>query len=102
MATGAGLRRVQHQEQMIVVTMDLGHLVPMRRIPDRERMEPEDRTQRLLGPLVPHRHVHPDQPVVAGQQGGQLGSVIQLDSRRTYETDVHVGLLNAPWLPCPY
>jgi len=75
MAAGAGLRRVQHQEQMVVVTMDLGHLIPIRRIPNRERMEPEDRPQRLLGLLVPHRYVDPDQPVGAGQQGGQLGSV---------------------------
>ena len=102
MAAGAGLRRVQHQEQMVVVTMDLGHLIPIRRIPNRERMEPEDRPQRLLGLLVPHRYVDPDQPVGAGQQGGQLGSVTQLDSRRSYETDVHVGLLDAPWHPCPY
>jgi hypothetical protein len=61
----AGLRRV-HQEQMIVITMDLGHLIPVRRIPNRERMEPKGRTQCLLGPLVPHRNVDPDQPVGAG------------------------------------
>ena len=68
MAACAGLRRVQHQEQMIVVAMDLGHLIPIRRIPNRKWMEPERRAQRPLGLLIPHRDVYPDQPVCPGQQ----------------------------------
>ena len=69
-AADAGLRRVQHQEQMVVVAMDLRHLIPVRRVPNREGMEPENRLQGLLGLLAPLRYVHPDQPIVSGQQGG--------------------------------
>ena len=53
--TDPGLRRVQHQEQMVVVAMKLGHLIPIRRVPNREGMEPKGRFDRLLGLLVPHR-----------------------------------------------
>ena len=64
-ATRTGLRRMQHQEQMIVVAMNLRHLIPMLAIPNRERMEPEGRRQGLHGLLVARRHVDPDQPVGA-------------------------------------
>ena len=74
-ATGAGLRRVQHQEQVVVVSMNLRYLIAVRAVPDCERMEPEGRRQCLLGLLVPLRHVDPDQPVGPGQQGGQVGRV---------------------------
>ena len=94
-AAGAGLRRMQHQEQVVVVAMDLRHLIAVRRVPNREGMEPEGRRQRLLGLLVPLRYVDPDQPVGPGQQVGQVGGVAQFDSRRRNETDVHVGLLAA-------
>ena len=91
-AAGAGLRRVQHQEQMVVVAMNLGHLIAIGRIPNREWMKPERRAQRLLGLLVPHRYVNPDQPVGSGQQRGQLTDIPQLDSPSKNETDVHVGI----------
>ena len=95
MPAGAGLRRVQHQEQMVLITMNLRHLIPIRRVPNRQRMKPERRPQRLLGLLVPHRYIHPDQPVGPVQQGRQLSSIAHLDSRRRNETDIHVGLLAA-------
>ena len=101
-AAGAGLRRVQHQEQMIVVAMDLGHLIPIRRIPNRERMEPEGRPQRLLGLLVPHRYVDPDQPVGPGQQGGQLGSVDTTRLPQEKRNGRACRPPDAPWHPCPY
>jgi len=79
-AASAGLPRVQHQEQMVTVAMNLGHLIVIRGVPNREWMKPERRAQRLLGLLIPHRYVNPDQPIGSGQQRGQLTDVPQLDS----------------------
>ena len=78
--TGTGLRRVQHQEEVVAIPMDLRHLIAVRRVPHGERMEPEGRRQRLLGLLIPLRHVDPDQPVGPGQQGRQVGRVAEFDS----------------------
>jgi hypothetical protein len=65
-----------------------------RGVPNREWMKPERRAQRLLGLLIPHRYVNPDQPIGSGQRRGQLTDIPQLDSPRKNETDVHVGLLS--------
>jgi hypothetical protein len=78
--------RTVHRDDVV---MNLRHLFPIRRVPNRERMEPERRLQRLLGLLVPHRHVNPDKPVGSGQEDGQLGGVARLDSRRRNETNVN-------------
>jgi hypothetical protein len=91
-AAGAGLRRVQHQEQMATVTMNLRHLIVIRGVPNREWMKPERRAQRLLGLLIPHRYVNPDQPIGSGQQRGQLTDIPHSTPQHN-ETDVHVGLL---------
>ena len=103
MAAGAGLRRVQHQEQMVVVAMDLGHLIAIRRIPNRERMEPERSSLSVCSACSSHTGTSTQtNPSVRASRVGSSAGVTQLDSRRSYETDVHVGLLDAPWHPCPY
>jgi len=71
----AGLRRVQYQEQVVVISMNLGYLIAVRGVTDCERMEPKCRPQRLLGLFIPFRYVDPHQPVGSGQQGGQVGRV---------------------------
>ena len=75
MPTGTRLRRMQHQEQMVVVAVDLRHLIAVGRVANRQRVEPERRRQRLLRLVVPLRDVDPDQPVGAVEQSGQLGNL---------------------------
>lgn len=70
MTTGTGLRSVQDQEKVVIIAMDLGHLIPIRRVPNRQRMKPERRTQRLFGLLIPNRYVDPYQPVVRSSGAG--------------------------------
>jgi hypothetical protein len=69
-AAGARLRGMQHQKEMVVVEMNLGHRIAICRVPDRERMEAERRRQHPLGRLGPDRYVYPHQSVGSVQQAG--------------------------------
>ena len=78
----AALRRVQHQEQVAGVHVHLRHLVARDAVLDRQRVEAEDLGQHLLGLVVPGGDVHPDQPVVPGQQRRQLVDGVIADDGR--------------------
>ncbi len=101
-APGAGLRRVQHQEQMVVVSMNLGYLIAVRASPESRA----DGTRRSSsGSARPARSTPVCRPRPARRSGPDragrsVGSRNSTPARRN-ETDVHVGLLAARSTPIP-
>ena len=93
---------VQDDEDVVAVGPDLGHGVPLDAGPDGEGMEAEDLRQHPGGHLVADRDVHPDQPIVAGQQPLQLLDRMLLDTFIGHETNVHsAGHLLEAVIPAP-
>jgi hypothetical protein len=90
-AAGAELGGVRDHEDVVAVGPDLGHGVALDTRLDRQGVEAEHLRQHLGGLLVADRDVHPDQPVVAGQQRRQVLNRMLLDAFLGYEANACPG-----------
>ena len=87
---GAGVGCVQHQEHVIGIDMHLRHLVALRAVPDRQRMEREHVAEQVFGRFVPGRDVQPHQAVRPGEQLRRRVDRLLRDSGRTDPSQLHV------------
>jgi hypothetical protein len=80
---------VQDDEDVVAVGADLGDGVALDAGTDGQGVELEYLRQHLGGFLVADGDVHPDQPVVPGEQLLQLSDRVLLDAVIGYEVHVH-------------
>ncbi len=89
MAGRPELRGVENDEQVVGVRVDLGNVIALAAVLDSEQMAAEDVHQDCGGLLVPRGEVHPDEPVLAGNQDGQVRNGMPLDASRGNPVHLH-------------
>jgi hypothetical protein len=90
MATGAQLRSVLDDEDVVRVDAELGHGIALDAGPDGQGVEAEHLRQHPSGLLIPAGDIDPDESVVTGKQPLQLPDRMLLDAVIGHKANVHL------------
>ena len=85
----AALGGVEHDEQVVGIGVDLGHLVALQAVPDGEWMEAKHLRQRLRGLLIAFGDIDPHEPVLTLEQHLKLLDGTAFNALVGDQPDVH-------------
>ena len=87
----AGLRCVQHDEHVVGVDVDLGHVVALDAVAHRDRVKTEHADSTLDADVVAHRDVDPDDAVLTfSRRGSSMTSCRSTPASQTTKTSISV------------
>ena len=89
MAALAALGGVEHDEQVVGIGVDLGHLVALQAVPDGEWMEAEHLRQCLGGLLIAFGDIDPHEPILTLEQHLKLLDGTAFNALVGDQPDVH-------------